>query len=170
MIIEYRELVQHDEVNTKTKERDQNEPTQPVPSGLKRNFSTLVNLESRCKIMHYELNNASLQLKDAYFQVTETIEELERFKTDMVEQLSVLIVKQARIMLTSMINLLGEINHVEQQALFDFQNMLDHQPFKVQTLGPELSSLAKKHTLLDIDDCEDANLSEYDGSTSQHIG
>lgn len=60
MIIEYRELVQHDEVNTKTKERDQNEPTQPVPSGLKRNFSTLVNLESRCKIMHYELNNASL--------------------------------------------------------------------------------------------------------------
>lgn len=167
MITEYMELVQHDELNGKQRERDQNEG---VPQPLKRNFSTLVHLESQCKIMHYELNNLSLELKDAYFQMTDTIEELERFKADMVESLSVQIVKQAKIMLTSMRSLLGEMKNVEQSTLVEFQNMLDQNPFKVQSLGPELATLAKMQTLLEIDDYEEANLSEYEGSPLQRIG
>ena len=58
-----------------------NEPT----TVKKRTFSELVHLESQCKITHYELNNQSLELKDAYLQLTESIEELERFKVEMVD-------------------------------------------------------------------------------------
>ena len=53
----------------------------------------MINLESQCKITHYELNNLSLELKDSYYQMTEAIEELERYKSDIVEQLGSLIVK-----------------------------------------------------------------------------
>jgi len=44
-----------------------------------------VHLESQCKITHYELNNLSLELKDAFLQMTEAIEEHERFMAEMVD-------------------------------------------------------------------------------------
>ena len=79
-----------------------------------------MHLESQCKITHYELNNVSLELKDAYLQMTETIEELERFKADMLEQMSMLIAKQAQLLIKSMRSWFDDIKSVEQKSLEKF--------------------------------------------------
>ena len=45
--------------------------------------------------------------------MTETIEELERFKSEIVKQLGELVVKQAQIMLSTMKSLLSEVHAIE---------------------------------------------------------
>ena len=68
--------------------------------------------------------------------MTEAIEELERFKSEMVKQLSELTAKQAQIMLRTMKSLLSEVQEMEEKTLAEFQGLQDqHQPFRVQALG-----------------------------------
>lgn len=76
--------------------------------------------------------------------MTETIEELEKFKFEMIQQLKVLVEKQANIMFAAMKSFLGEMKTVEMYILNEFHNMLNQQPFRVEGLGPELATLAKK--------------------------
>ena len=116
MIIEQKELAQND---------DSKKPETSEAANKDRSFQYLVHLESQCKITHYELNNVSLELKDAYLQMTETIEELERFKADMLEQMSMLIAKQAQLLIKQMRSWFDDIKSVEQKSLEKFQSLLD---------------------------------------------
>ena len=101
MIAEYQELIQYDEASKRLLLEQQQVvdftekiSTSPVNHDVtkRRTYSEMVHLESQCKISHYELNNQSLELKDSYIQMIEAIEDQERFKVEMVEQLQELCV------------------------------------------------------------------------------
>ena len=57
--------------------------------------------------------------------MTEAIEELERYKSDMVVRLRTLITKQALLMLASVKKWFSEMKIVEQTSLDEFQGLLD---------------------------------------------
>ena len=77
-------------------------------------------------------------------------------------------------MLTTIKSLFGEFQQVETEQLKEFTNLLEHPPAprneRLAQLSPNvLPSLFKRHeSLIDIDDVEEANLSEYEvGGTLQ---
>ena len=117
MIIEYKELVQHDDEATRLKDSQTltaGQKSESQATAKRRTYSSLVHLESQCKITHYELNNQALGLKDAYVQMTEAIEEQERFKAGIVEKLTDLSVKQAKIMLNAIKSFFTDVTSVEK--------------------------------------------------------
>ena len=94
------------------------EEAEESPAARKgKTFSELVHVESQCKIANFELDHQSRVLKEAYLQMSEAIEEQERFKVEMVEQLHELIYDSAVIMLTTMKSLFKEFDELEDRNL-----------------------------------------------------
>ena len=53
----------------------------------------MVALECRCKLEQYKLNNQANVVKDAYYQFTESIKELERYKELVITQLKEIVAR-----------------------------------------------------------------------------
>ena len=71
MIVEYRKIIESDAATRRPEVLEAagaaGEPkSDPRIPYKRKNYSTLIQLESQCKISHYELNNLALELKDAY--------------------------------------------------------------------------------------------------------
>ena len=103
--------------------------------------------------------------------MNETLEECERFKTEMLEQLHELTFTQAKLMLSSMKLFLGWFDEHEARQLEEFKQLLECPPRLMMKQRKELSpsiqpkkgyqDLMCNDTLIEVDDFEEANLSEY---------
>lgn len=104
------------------------------------------------------MNNQALELKDAYLCMCDTIEEMERFKVDMIEQLRDAVHQQSMVTLKLMKTVFLDIRSTEELCLEQIQELLKSP--QTRKFGPINPNLAR----IQIEDMEDANLSEYDGS------
>lgn len=103
--------------------------------------------------------------------MVEAIEELERFKQEMVEQLKSNVVEQASVILSTAGALSRKYQSIEKKTLADFQSLQNergslHSPRR-QTGTFELPNI-KKESLIDIE-MEEANLSEYNSSPKNPV-
>ena len=92
----------------------------------------------------------------------EAIEELERFKAEMVEQLEGYIFEQAGIMLKMIKNIFAESDAIEQTTMKKFKKLMSG-----KSAGGNPFSQANE-LLIDVDDFQEAQLSEYSGTPTKN--
>ena len=81
-------------------------------------------MESQCKIAHYDLNSHALELKDAQSQLVDAIEEMERFKIDIVAQLKNTLHKQSLVTLDLILGVFNDMQVTETTSLAKFSELL----------------------------------------------